>query len=72
MWILCYRAMCFKMLSSIKLLRLLKKKMGWMEKRKEAGDSILVGILVEQVIDRANENSSCIFILLNVRSTVFC
>lgn len=43
-----------------------------MEKRKEAGDSILVGILVEQVIDRANENSSCIFILLNVRSTVFC
>ena len=72
MWKLCYRAMCFKMLSSIKPLQLLKKKMGWMEKRKEAGDSSLVGILVEQVADGANENSSCILILLNVRSAVFC
>lgn len=72
MWKLCCRAMCFKMLSSIKLLQLLKKKMGWMEKRKEAGDSGLVGTLVEQVIDGASENSSCIFILLNVRSAVFC
>lgn len=46
--------------------------MGWMEKRKEAGDSGLVGTLVEQVIDGASENSSCIFTLLNVRSAVFC
>lgn len=64
--------MCFKMLSSIKLLQLLKKKMGWMEKRKETGDPGLVGALVEQILGGANENSSCIVILLNVRSAVFC
>lgn len=46
--------------------------MGWMEKRKEAGDSSLIGILVEQAVDGASENSSCTLILLNVRSTVFC
>lgn len=43
--------MCFKMLSSIRRLQLLKKKMDWMEKRKEAGDACLVGALVEWVID---------------------
>lgn len=69
---LCSRAMCFKMLSSIKLLQLLKKKMGWMEKRKETGDPGLVSALVEQILGGANENSSCIVILLNVRSVVFC
>jgi len=72
MWKLCYRAMCFKMLSSIKLLQSLKKKTGWMEKRKEAEDSNLVGILVEHVIDGTSENSSCMLILLDVRSAVFC
>lgn len=67
---LCSRATFFKMLSSIKLLQLLKKKMGWMEKRKETGDPGLIGALVEQVIDGASEN--CIVVLLNVRSAVFC
>lgn len=43
-----------------------------MEKRKEAGGSSLFGILIEQVIDGASENSSCILILLNIRSAVFC
>lgn len=69
---LCFRATFFKMRSSIKLLQLLKKKMGWMEKRKETGDPGLVGALVEQVICGAIENSSYIVILLSVRSAVFC
>lgn len=43
-----------------------------MEKRKETGDTGLVGTLIEEVVGGASENSSCIVILLNVRSGVFC
>lgn len=45
--------------------------MGWMEKRKENGDPVLVGALVEQVIGGAIGNSSYIVILLSVSLLCF-
>lgn len=44
MWKLCFRATCSKTLSSIKRLQSLRKKTGWMEKRKEAGELGVVGV----------------------------
>lgn len=43
-----------------------------MEKRKETGDPGLTVALVEQVIGGASGNGSCVVVLLNVRSAVFC
>lgn len=69
MWKLCFRATCSKTLSSIRRLQSLKKKTGWMEKRKEARGSRGVGVLVTH---GANENSAGVLLRLDVESAGVC